>query len=110
MTQPGPTPVTLVSRTVTGRDADGNDIYSETQTPSTAVFAPGGSVETVDGRDTVVTQPALYSVPVGTDLTAVDAVIVNGDRYEIAGDPEDFASPYTTWRPGLVVKLRKVTG
>lgn len=102
---------TFQARAVTGQDVYGNDVYGTTSVDVPGcIFAPGISAEIVAGRDTVTTQPSLYT-PVGTDVTALDRVIVNGVAYEVDGTPEVYAPPFPTpafWGP--VVKLREVTG
>lgn len=115
-------PVALVAQTVTGRNSLGQPTYSETLTGTVGAFAPGGSAETLNSSDTVVDQPTVY-LPVDTDVTAVDAVIIepalddNGDpvagtgvRYDVDGDPKVWVSPFTRWAPGVEVRLRRVTG
>lgn len=107
-----PVPVTLVTRAVTGQDGDGNDVRAETTVVTAGVFAPGGSVERADGGDQVVTQPTV-SLPTGSVLDAVDAILVNGVRYQVDGDPARWpANPFTGWTPdySVEVRLRKVTG
>lgn len=106
--------ITLVTRTVTGQDADGNDVYGETTTTVQGVFAPGGSAEYPPGTgssggDQVISQPTVY-LPLGTSLAAVDAVEVGGVRYEVDGDPLVWASPSGSKLGGVQVPLRKVTG
>lgn len=101
--------ITLVTRTPTGRDGDGNTTYSTVTTTLRGAFAPVGSVETVQGQDVVVTQPTVY-LPAGTDVTAVDRVIVNAVTYDVDGTPAAYTNPFTGWQPGVVVKLKAVTG
>lgn len=105
----GPT-VTLVSRTVTGVDTDGNDTYTTVETPVQAqAFDPGGSIEVLGDQDTVTTTPTLY-LPPSVAVGSVDAVIVNGVTYEVDGSPSTYTNPFTGWTPGTVVKLRAVVG
>jgi hypothetical protein len=76
------------------------------------VFAPGVSLEQVQGQDVVTTQPTVYYLP-GTDVDAVDAVTVNGLLYEVDGEPNVWPpSPFTGWQPeySVEVRLKKVTG
>lgn len=104
-------PVTLVTRTLSGRDNDGNDRYITVNTTIAGVFAPGGSTESTDGGDTVITQPTVY-LPLPAP-TAVDEVLVNGATFEVDGDPSVWpANPYTGHQPDypVVVRLRKVNG
>jgi hypothetical protein len=89
--------VTLITRIVTGRNADGNDVYGEISTPwPGTVFAPAGSTETLGGQDTVTTTAAFIWVDNIPDLTAYSAIRrPNGDEYEVVGTPSDFSSPYS---------------
>lgn len=104
--------VTVITRTVTGQDDYGDDIYGETTTAVDGVFAPGGSSELVQGQDTVVYKPTVY-LPAGTAVSPVDAVEINGQRYTVDGQPNDWSglSP-SGWVPDfpIVVQLERVTG
>lgn len=102
-------PVTLITRTVSGQDAYGNDTFTETQTTINAAFAPGTSLELVQGQDLVTIQPTLY-LPPDVDPNPIDAVLVDGQRYDVDGDTDVWMSPFTGWHPGNVVKLKRVTG
>lgn len=105
--------VTLVTRTKTGVDSYGSDAYGTAEMTVPGVFAPGSSGEVVQGGDVVTTQPTVY-LPAGTNVEAVDAVLVAGVKFEVDGDPQDWStgSPFTGWVPPfpVVVALRKVTG
>lgn len=118
MTYPYGTPVTLVKRVkvvdANGKpvpDSFGNDQWTTTQTTVTAqAFVPGISTEQVQGQDMLTVQPTVY-LPPGTDVSFLDAVIgPDGVQYEIDGSPNSPVSPFTAWQPGIIVKLRNVTG
>lgn len=109
MTFPHGQAVTLIRRVKSGTDALGNDVWSETRTDVRGVFSPGGSTEIVQGQDLVISQPTL-ALPPKTVVSSVDAVEVNGDTYEIDGSPNAPISPFTAWQPGVVVRLKRVTG
>lgn len=102
--------VTWISRTPSGVDDYGNDTYTETETATTAVFAPGSSTELTDGRDTVIQQPSLYGVDVDLPVKATDAFLIDADRFQVDGDPQKYRSPFTGWAPGQVIPLRRVVG
>lgn len=104
-----PETLTIVVRTLSGVDIDGNDTYTTANTQVPGAFAPGGFSEVQQGGDTVTATPEAL-LPTGTDVTAIDAVIARGDTYEVTGTPQDWQSPFTGWAPGIVVKLEKVTG
>lgn len=121
----------LVRRTASGRDEFGNhSTFTEAITTMPAIYAPGASVETADGGDTVVTQPTVY-LPTGADVSAIDAVIphvivdgsgdpvldgdgrAQGDRYEVDGQPNAWPpNPFSGWQPpfSIEVHLKRVTG
>lgn len=102
--------VTMLTRTKTGTDADGNDILTDTSTLITGcAFDPGGSYEHVQGQDLVVTTPTLYA-PAGTVVDSYAAFIIGGHKYEVDGSPNDYTSPFTGWKPGIAIKLKRVTG
>lgn len=100
--------VTLITRTVTGQDGDGNDVYGSTPTTLTNVPVwPAGASELVQGQDTAIT--GLYALlPPGVDVSTVDAVSVYGDTYEVDGQPGRYASPFTGLNPGVLVHLTEV--
>lgn len=101
---------TLLTRAVTGRDADGNDIYTPVESPIYGAFAPSGSSELVQGQLTVITHDTLYLVE-GTGVPGPqDQVRVRGIIRDIDGAPEDYSNPFTGWHPGPVVRLVEVTG
>ena len=102
--------VTLITRTKTGEDSYGNDVYGETPTdvPGCVVW-PTASTENVQAEDQVITGLTAL-LPVGTDVSAIDAVIVAGLRYEVVGDPSSFSSPFSNLNPGIEIRLSKVTG
>lgn len=102
--------VTLVTRTRSGVDSDGNDVLTETPTDvAGCVVWPRGSSELLQGQDTTIA--GLWVLfPAGTTVTAIDAVIVDGDTWEVDGDPEQHRSPFTGRSPGVVVALSKVRG
>ncbi len=103
--------VTLITRTVTGRDGYGKDIYTviETDVPGCG-FAPAGSVERVQGQDIVTTTPTAY-LPEGTAAPDASArVRARGQLYDIDGSPQVFVNPFTGSTPGPVLRLKAVTG
>jgi hypothetical protein len=88
--------VTIVNRTPTGtQDAYGNDQYSEVQ-----VDVPGCSVQPANSRENLsfgdqLTSSIVVFVPFGTDISYIDAVIWDGDEYEVNGVPDTWTSPFT---------------
>lgn len=111
MTYPYGTPTTIVRRVKSSTpDAFGNDVFTEVREDVTAqAFSSGTSTEQTQGRDTIIARPRV-SYPPGTDLSGLDAVIVDGVQYEVEGRPRAPMSPFTGWQPGVVVNLKGETG
>jgi hypothetical protein len=104
------TDVTLLARTVSGTDADGNDVYSTASSTLTGcILWPRMSTETVQGQDQVIAGLMLL-VPPGVTVKATDRVQVGADVYEVDGQAGSWVSPFTGWAPGNEVALVKVTG
>jgi hypothetical protein len=102
--------VTLISRTVSGQDGYGNDVYAETSTDvSPCIVQPAGSVETIQWTDEVSTDLTVF-LPFGTDIEAIDAVEINGIRYEVQGEPSNWTSPFTGRNSPEQIRVSKVTG
>lgn len=102
--------VVLHTRTRSGRDALGNDVFTKTDATLTNVPVwPAGAAELVQGEDVTIT--GLYALlPAGTDVSAIDSVTVYGEDYEVDGQPARFASPFTGLNPGAQVHLTKIGG
>ena len=105
-----PETFTIVSRAVTGQDADGNDVYGDTETTTTGAFAPQGSTELIQGQDTVLTHPTIYLVAGASVPKPTDRIRARGVLYDIDGDPQVFHNPFTGEEPGPVLRLLRVTG
>lgn len=95
-------------------DAHGNTVESWAAEPGVAVegcaFSPGESAEPVEAnRRAVVTTPQLFCPP-DTVITSKDIVTVRDLTFQVVGDPADWTNPFTGWRPGVVVNLRRVSG
>lgn len=103
------TPITIVTRTRSGVDAFGNDVFTTSTATVAGVFAPAGSVDNVQGEDVIVTQPRVF-LPAGTTVTGIDAVEVDGVTYEVDGDPNVWVNPFTGVAPGIQLALRRVAG
>lgn len=87
--------VTLRRRTVSGTDEYGNDTYT-----STYVQAGPCSIQQTTSRENItntdqVTTGIIVFLPWGTDVSFVDAMIVDGIEYEITGDPDHWVSPFS---------------
>jgi hypothetical protein len=110
MTFAFPETMAIVTRTVTGTDSYGNDVYSPVESPIYGAFAPQGSTELVQGRETVLTHDTVY-LEVGTAVPKpTDQVRRAGVLYDIDGTPRTYQNPFTGFVPGPVLSLLRVTG
>lgn len=101
---------TLLTRTVTGQDSDGNDVYGDVETPITGAFAPAGSTELIQGQLTVISHDTVYLEEGSPVPGPQDKVVARGHTYMVEGRPGDYQSPLTGWHPGAVVRLVEFTG
>jgi len=77
--------------------------------PGCAV-APRKELELVtNGRTGVILGWTVYA-PHGTDVKAHDQVRILDEQYEVEGEPGVWDSPFTGWKPGVEINIRKVTG
>jgi hypothetical protein len=102
--------VTLVKRTISGQDANGNDTYTEkTLQVSNVVFVPAGASEILTFADQTNTIEQFY-LPWGTDVGAYDAIIFQGIEYEIQGTPSLWVSPFSARPSPIRVTAVKISG
>jgi hypothetical protein len=103
--------VTLLGRTVSGQDSDGNDVWAvaETTVEHCPVW-PRTAVELVQGQDlSIVGLSAL--LPSGLAVTATDQVRrADGTVWEVDGEPGVWDSSLTGTKAGVQVNLRRVVG
>ena len=78
--------------------------------------APRASTEATDLGNAVIVGLTLFA-PYGADITATDWVLLPGgdpevdrDWWFVDGDPGDWRSPFTDWRPGTQVALTRQRG
>ena len=102
--------ITLVHRVLDGLDEYQNDTYrDEPETVAGVVFAPGGSSEDVQFTDTVSTSATFY-LPYGTAVGPYDAILYNGQKYEIRGEPQAYRSPFSNNTAPIEVRTAVVSG
>ena len=111
-------PVVLIRRTVTGRNAGGDDVYTDVETIiDGCIISPrsstGATALTTDthARDAVTVGLTVY-MPPGTDVDSVDRVRARGHLYEVTAgsEPGIWRSPLTGWYPGVEIALTRTTG
>lgn len=107
---PFPESATIVSRSVTGQDSDGGDLYGTVSTVTSGIFAPEGSTELIQGQATVITNPTFYLASGAPVPKATDRIIVRGQTFDIDGEPRVYHNPFTGAEPGPVLRLERVTG
>lgn len=87
--------VIVHTRGVTGQDADGNDVYGDTDVthPNVTVY-PRESAELVQGQDTNIIGLVCVFKPAIT-VSTTDQVTARGNRYEIDGELGTYHSSLT---------------
>lgn len=108
-TFPHPETFVLHTRAVTGRDADGNDIYSTVDTTVTGALAPAGTTELIQGQTTVIEHDTVYLSDGSPIPKASDTMTVRGVERQIDGAPDLYHNPFTGDEPGAVVRLLEVS-
>lgn len=103
---------TLITRTPNGApDAYGNVIFTETsQQVSGCASWPETESENQTGTRDTSTVARYVLLPPGTVVTDVDALIIEGQRWEVDGNPEVAVSPLTGTQGGVEVRVKWITG
>lgn len=79
--------------------------YVDHHTISDCIEYPTGSTE----QDMAVTDSRTLLVPSGSDIVPTDRIRLNGLLYQVEGLPMDWEDPLTGWRPGMQVRLERVS-
>lgn len=107
MTFPFGKTVTVIPQTVDVRTGD--------RTPGAPVMYDGVAcwqtpgVETTGGEQTVVWDLTCL-FPVGAAVSVTDRVEVDGQMYEVVGQPIQWQSALTGWKPGVEIHLAATVG
>lgn len=102
--------VTIRRRTVSGTDEFNNDVYtSVSEDVPLCVVQPGSSGEQIQFSDQLSAGIVVY-FPSGTDLSHIDAIVVDGAEYEVDGRPDEWTSPFSGHVGPVQVRATKVTG
>jgi len=110
---------TLIRRTLSTENLDGNDTYVDSSHPlsnvvtwpsTSSLVGQGLRIEMRTGDQATAVASLNALLPPDTVVTALDAVIVDGYKWEVEGDPSLYQSPFTGLDPGVLVRLVKVTG
>lgn len=100
----------VITRGVTGQDADGNDVYGEVRKPTRGAFAPAGSTESVQGQLQVISHDTLYLDEGQCAPGPQDKMLVRGVVRDVDGTAGQYRHPHTGWTPGPIVRLVSATG
>src|SRR5215472_1544933 len=101
--------VTVLHRYVSGQDQWGNDVYSYTsENVGPCSIQQASSRENINFADQAITGVVVY-VPWGTQISYLDAIVVDGTTYEVNAEPDHWTSPFSRRSApirvqGLVVK------
>jgi len=102
--------VTLRRRSVSGQDGYGNDTYAFVEENiSPCAVQPGGSGEELQFADRLTSDITVF-LPPGTDISYVDAIVVDDIEYEVRGVPQAWQSPFSGNTAPVQVSASKVTG
>lgn len=102
--------VTIVRRIPAGRDEYGNDKFTDqTEDIPLVVVAPANSSEIISFTEQTDDTVMLY-FPTGTDISYLDAVLIDGDKYEVQGNPQGFLSPFSGHSSPVQVRVHRVSG
>lgn len=72
--------------------------------------APNAQQESpVPGRNPIYSGYTLLA-PIGHGIEPEDRVIVRGETYEVDGEIGDWISPFTGWRAGSVINVKRGEG
>jgi hypothetical protein len=98
--------VVLITREQTGTDRYNKPIYSDVETAIDGVgVAPTtSSTDPTTGAVITTSGMALY-LPSDVSCGPDARFRVRGSEYKVRGRSEDWASLYSSWRPGNVVRL-----
>lgn len=92
--------------TTTNADGDSSTVVSDIAWGPCAI-APRSSEERTDSRaPAVITGLTVYGPQV--DLDADDTLLIDGETYQVEGNPGVWRSPFTGWAPGLEVAVKRV--
>lgn len=95
-----------------GRDEYNNetDTVVEVETVCELQQRQRTEVSSTGGRTEVSSTEWLLVLPAGTDLSTGDAVVVDGDRYEVIGEPWQARNPRTSQMSHVEATLKRTSG
>lgn len=103
-------PCLLVQRSASGDlDRFGNPKRDETTVATVCELQQQRRTEAGDAGELSDTTWALF-LPAGTDVTTADTVIVDGQEYELVGEPWDARNPRTQVMSHIEATCRRTRG
>ena len=81
----------------------------ELEIDNVAVAPRQSSEDTAAGREGVIIGLTLYA-PAGSDIEAVDRVVVRGETYEVDGEIAEWTNPYSSVARGVEINVKRVEG
>jgi hypothetical protein len=98
--------VTLISTTVTDDGLGNTTETTVTYEWGPCAIAPRYANESTDPRVApVVVGKTVYGPPV--DIDANDTVVIDGEAWQVDGDPAAWSNPFTGWAPGIEVQVKR---
>lgn len=111
MTFPTPFTVQRIRRTRNGEDALGQPTYAEsTESVRVHGWQPTSQEERYVAEFTGRTVSDLKLLSPTDDFKSSDAVIIDGIKYEVDGEPLNHNTGWHGFKPGFTVQLRRVDG
>lgn len=88
--------VRFLHRQLTGVDAYGNDVYGSLPNDvQGCAVAPGNSTQDWQGTEQIQTDVTVYAPAKTMVNLPVDQMIIDGQAFNVVGDPSSWASPFT---------------
>lgn len=102
--------ITLLRRVLAEPGEFGNDTYTDVPVDVPyCVVQPSASSETVQWTDQISTDVTVF-LPYGTEVSPLDALVINGTKYEIQGIPQEWRSPFSGHTSPVQVRASVITG
>lgn len=102
--------VRFVHRQLTGVDSFGNDVYGSLAVDvQGCAVSPGSSSEDWQGTATITSEVTVHA-PVKTMVNLpLDQMIIDGKTFNIVGEPNSWASPWTATTGYMEIHGREIT-
>lgn len=117
MTFPYGETLTIITRTKTGVDDYGDPIYTDSTITAIGAISPAIGIETLGSGDQTSIEPRASFMGAEADrvsavLTSTSAIArADGKTFEVDDEPlGTVVNPFTGWRAGITVPLKRVTG